>query len=152
MNKKEKLINSEKLTLETNTKDEESDNFKVGFYYKTHIGKLLPLSYVVTEIENYLESAGTGDSLVLVTRDSYPSIKELCDNGIIVVKARSNAGKEFVVFYKAKYNQFGLFLQKQTGKDTTGKDTFDYHLISSWNITIEDGNWFDGGVPVAEEE
>jgi len=136
----------EKPTFEINTKDEESDNVKVGFFYKTHIGKLLPLSYVVTEIENYLESAGTGDSLVLVSRDSYPSIKESCYNGIIVVTARSNAGKEFVVFYKAKYNQFGLFVQKQTGKDT-----FEYNLISSWNITIEDGNWFDGGVPVAEE-
>lgn len=121
-------------------------NFYSTIQYKNNIGKLLPLSYVVTEIENYLENSYPGDSLVLLSRDSSPSIEEKCDNGIVVVTARSNDGRKFVVFYKAKYNQFGLFLQKQTGKDT-----FEYDLINSWNISVEEGNWFDC-VPVAEEE
>ena len=126
--------------------EDNSGSYTVGLSYKTNIGKLLPLHCIVIEIENYLERNKTGDSLVLVSRDISPNIEEKCENGIVIVRARSNSNKEFVVFYKAKFNQFGLFLQTQTGKNT-----FEYDLINSWNISVEEGNWFDCEL-VAEEE
>ena len=121
----------------------EDKGFARGVQYKNHIGKMLPLSYVVTEIENYLESAGRGDFLVLVSRDSFPAIEEKSENGIPIITARSNSGTEFVVFYKAKFNKFGLFLKKQTGKDT-----FEYFIITAWDINVEEGSWFDLSVQV----
>lgn len=113
----------------------------VGTQYKSNIGKLLPLSYPITEVENWLEQNETGDFIVLVTRDYSPIIKEEGERGLNVIHIRTLKSREFFVFYNQKYKQFGLFFRKQTGKDT-----FEYWLLASWGVTIEECEWFDPSV------
>lgn len=113
---------------------------EVGIQYKTNIGKLMPLSYPITEVENYIEQSG--DAIDLISRNTSPSVEEDGDRGLEVIHIRTIKGKDFYVYYKQKYKQFGLFYKKQVSKDK-----FEFYLLKSWNILIEEGDWYDLSVP-----
>lgn len=133
---------SENDVMFPNGKDTE-----LGIQYKTNIGRILNLSYPLTEVENYLESIESGDVVTSISRDNCSTIKDNGEYGLEIAHIYTLSGKEFTVFYNQKHCQFGLFLKLKINQTD-----YDYHLVSSWAISIEECQWFDPSVAVASQE